>query len=221
MEDRNNGSARVEQALLERSGVAPELLEEAISRARVRANGLLTPDPQTGPFGLAMLAGSAMSALWLDASWNTDVARELAAELEEITAAPRALIGLQTLGNPDLLALPLLALASVQLEALLAFCELDHVSLWTSAEGEPEAVACRGITVPPDGVQAAAGALAGRPLSQAHRCTALVTRWQRGHAVLLAEGPRVMDAEPLLAQAAAMLGPAFERATLIERNVSG
>jgi signal transduction histidine kinase len=221
MEDRNNGATRVERALLERSGVAPDLVEEAISCARVRANGLLTPDPQTGSFGLAMLAGSAMSALWLDASWDTQSARELTAELQAITGAPSALIGLQALGNPDLLGLPLMALASVQLEALLAFGELDHVSLWASAEGEPEAVACRGITVPPDGVQAAAAALAGRPPSQAHRCTALVTRWQRGHAVLLAEGPRVMDAEPLLAQAAAMLGPAFERSTLIERNVSG
>ena len=221
MEDRNGVAQRIQNVLLERSGVAPDLVEEAFARARVRANGLLTPDPQTGSFGLAIFAGSAMGALWLDASWDIEAARELATELEQLTKAPRALIGMQALGNPDLLALPLIALASVQLEALLAFCQLDHVSLWTSAEGEPESVACRGITMPPDGVRAAAAALAGRPPTQPQRRTAVITRWQRGHAVLLAEGPGVADAEPLLAQAAAMLGPAFERSTLIERNVSG
>ena len=192
-----------------------------MARARVRANGLLTPDPQTGSFGLAIVAGSAMSALWLDAAWDFATAREIADELERITGAPRGLIGLQALGNPDLLGLPLMALASVQLEALVVFGDLDHASLWRASDGEPEALACRGITLPPDGVQAAAAALAGRTPSQAHRLTAIISRWQRGHAALLAEGPRVADAEPLLAQAAAMLSPAFERATLIERNVSG
>jgi signal transduction histidine kinase len=221
MEDRNNGATRVERALLERSGVAPDLVEEAISRARVRVNGLLTPDPRTGSFGLAMLAGSAMGALWLDAAWDFGSARKLVAELEELTGAPRALIGLQALGNPDLLSLPLLALASVQLEALVVFADLDHASLWSASDGEPEALVTRGITLPPDGVQAAAAALAGRPPAHAHRSTLVISRWQRGHAVLLADGPRIKDVEPLLAQAAAMLGPAFERATLIERNVSG
>jgi signal transduction histidine kinase len=194
---------------------------EVVARARLRANGLLTPDPQTGSFGLAIVAGSAMSALWLDAAWDFATARELAEELAQATGAPRALIGLQALGNPDLLSLPLMALASVQLEALVVFGNLDHASLWGASDGEPQALACRGITLPPDGVKAAAAALAGRAPSQAHRLTAIVSRWQRGHAVLLAEGPRVEDAEPLLAQAAAMLSPAFERATLIERNVSG
>jgi signal transduction histidine kinase len=101
------------------------------------------------------------------------------------------------------------------------FGGLDHASLWSASDGEPDALACRGITLPPDGVRAAAAALAGRPPSQAHRATLVISRWQRGHAVLLAEGPRIGDVEPLLAQAAAMLSPAFERATLIERNVSG
>jgi signal transduction histidine kinase len=219
MEDRT--AEGVQRALEARSGVAPELVDEAVGRARLRANGLLTPDPQTGPFGLAILAGSAMSALWLDAAWDFASARELAAELEQVTGAPRALIGLQALGNPDLLALPLMALASVQLEALVVFGDLDHASLWNASDGQPGALACRGITLPPDGVQAAAAALAGRPPGHAHRATAVITRWQRGHAVLLTEGPRIADVEPLLAQAAAMLGPAFERATLIERNVSG
>src|SRR4029078_1173363 len=102
-----NGLARAEELLLARSGVSPDLVAEVTARARLRANGLLTPDPQTGPFGLAILAGSAMSALCLDAGWDMDAARSLASELEEATGAPRALIGLQALGNPDLLALPL------------------------------------------------------------------------------------------------------------------
>ena len=216
-----NGLARAEGLLLARSGVPADIAATAIGRARLRANGLLSPDPQTEAFGLAIVAGSAMSALWLDAAWEIDEARELAAELEEATGAPRALIGLQALGNPDLLALPLMAMASVQMEALLAFCGIDHVSLWASTDGDPHPIAVRGITAPPDGIAAAAAALAGRPPTQAHRRTALITRWQRGHAVLLAEGPGIEDAEPLLVQAAAMLSPAFERATLIERNVSG
>jgi signal transduction histidine kinase len=219
--DSRKGLARAEELILARSRVSAELVAEAVGRARLRANGLLTPDPQTESFGLAIVAGSAMSALWLDAHWEIDEARELADELAEATSAPRALIGMQALGNPDLLALPLMALASVQMEALLAFCELDHVSLWASTDGDPHPIAVRGITVPPDGIAAAAAALAGRPPTQSYRRTALVTRWQRGHAVLLAEGPGIEDAEPLLVQAAAMLSPAFERATLIERNVSG
>src|SRR5213592_2200918 len=116
-----NGLARAEGLLLARSRVSADLAAEAIGRARLRANGLLTPDPQTEPFGLAIVAGSAMSALWLDAGWEIDEARELADELAEATNAPRALIGLQALGNPDLLALPLMALVSVQMEALLTF----------------------------------------------------------------------------------------------------
>jgi signal transduction histidine kinase len=219
--DSRKGLARAEELLLARSGVPADLVAEAVGRARLRANGLLTPDPQTGPFGLAMLAGSAMSSIWLDAAWDFATAREIADELEQITGAPRALIGLQALGNPDLLSLPLMALASVQLEALVVFGDLDHASLWRASDGEPEALACRGITLPPDGVQAAAAALAGRPPGHAHRATAVISRWQRGYALLLAEGPRMADAEPLLAQAGAMLSPAFERDSLIERNVSG
>jgi signal transduction histidine kinase len=168
-----------------------------------------------------MLAGSAMSSLWLDAAWDRQSAQILIDELSAITSAPRALIGLQALGNPDLLALPLMALASVQLEALVAFGGLEHASLWSGTDGEPEALACRGVTLPPDGPQAAAAALAGRGPSQAHRRTAVISRWQRGHAVLLAEGPEIDNVEPLLLQAAAMLSPAFERATLIERNAAG
>ena len=219
--DSRNGLARVEGLLLARSGVSSDLVAEVVARARLRANGLLTPDPQTGSFGLAMVAGSAMSALWLDAAWDFATAREIAGELEGVTGAPRGLIGLQALGNPDLLSLPLTALASVQLEALVVFGDLDHASLWSGSDGQPQALACRGITLPPDGVQAAAAALAGRRPSHAHRLTTVITRWQRGHGVLLAEGLRVGDVEPLLAQAAAMLSPAFERAALIERNVSG
>jgi signal transduction histidine kinase len=219
--DSRKGLARAEELLLARSGVPADIVAEAIGRARLRANGLLTPDPQTSPFGLAMLAGSAMSSIWLDAAWDFATAREIADELEQITGAPRALIGLQALGNPDLLSLPLMALASVQLEALVVFGDLDHASLWRASDGEPEALACRGITLPPDGVQAAAAALAGRPPGHAHRTTAVISRWQRGYALLLAEGPRVADAEPLLSQAGAMLSPAFERDSLIERNVSG
>jgi signal transduction histidine kinase len=39
--------------------------------------------------------------------------------------------------------------------------------------------------------------------------------------VLLAEGERAPEAEPLLVQAASMLSPAFERSSLVERNASG
>src|SRR4051812_48598353 len=203
MESRSSserGASSVEQLLQDRSGVAAGLAQEVLQRARERADGLLTPDRQTASFGLAMLAGCAMSSLWLDAAWDTRAASVLADELCEITGAPKALIGIQALGNPDLLALPLMALASVQLEVLVVFAELDHASLWTASETEPEAMACRGITLPPDGVKAAAAALAGRLPTQAHRRTAVISRWQRGHAALIAEGPRVAAAEPLLLQ---------------------
>lgn len=46
-------------------------------------------------------------------------------------------------------------------------------------------------------------------------------RWQRRHAVLVAEGEHAADVEPLLVQAAAVLGPAFERASLVDRDVTG
>src|SRR5919201_1612764 len=66
MEDRTSASAtRVESALRELAGTTPELTQESLARARVRANGLLTADDKTGWFGLATLAGSAMSGLWL------------------------------------------------------------------------------------------------------------------------------------------------------------
>src|SRR5207247_2599491 len=66
-----------------------------------------------------------------------------------------------------------------------------------------------------------ADALAGIDVATPTRRARMVMRWQRGHAVLLAEGAGVGDAEPLLVQAAAMLSPAFERASLVERDVSG
>jgi signal transduction histidine kinase len=225
MEDRTQArqvaAQRIEDALLAHAPVGSDLVVQAVARARLRTNGLLTPDPRTGSFGLAMLAGCAMSSLWLDAAWDIRAAQALTEELCEITGATRPLIGLQALGNPDLLALPLTALASVELEALVAFAGLEHASLWVATDGEPDVLACRGITLPPDGVEAAAAALAGRAPSQAHRRTAVISRWRRGHAVLLVEGSQVEDAEPLLLQAAAMLSPAFERAALIERDGAG
>jgi len=225
MEDRHQesapGAARIEQLLRDGAGIPAELATEAIERARARANGLLSADPQTGWFGLAVLAGSAMSSLWLDAGWNAKDARRLAAELERATGASRSLIGLQALGNSDLLTLPLMALATVQLESLFVFGGLDHVSLWISRDGEPECEIHRGAAPTAAGAKAAAAALAGNDVATATRRAAVVMRWQRGHAVILARGGDVVDAEPLLVQAAAMLGPAFERASLVERNVSG
>jgi signal transduction histidine kinase len=225
MDDRISASGpaatRVEEILRAQATAHPGLADEAIQRARGRANGLLSADPHTGWFGLALLAGSVMTALWLDAGWTAAQARALIDELEEATGAKRSLIGLQALGNPELLALPLLALTSVQLEALLVFGELEHVSLWVSGDGSPECIAHRGEATPVDGSDAAAAALAGTTASTPNRATATVTRWQRGHAVLLVEGPAIARADPLLVQAAAMLGPAFERASLVERNVAG
>jgi signal transduction histidine kinase len=214
-------AARVEGTFLEHAGTRPQLTAEAISRARVRANGLLTPDPLTASFGIATLAGSIMSALWLDAGWTPDKARELITEVETCSGAPRSLIGLQALGNPDLLALPLTALATIEIEALLAFADLDHVSLWSSGESGPECTTYRGTPAGPDAANAVENALAGADVNTPTRRACVVTRWQRGHAVVLAEGAGVEDSQPLLVQAAAMLSPAFERASLVDRDVSG
>jgi len=225
MEDRTTGATPsaedIEKLLRDRSRVTPELVDEALERARVRANGLLSDDPQTGWFGRAVLAGSAMSALWLDAAWDARSARRLVTELEAAAGAPRSLIGLQALGNSDLLTLPLMALATVQLESLFVFGGLDHVSLWTTGDGEPECELHRGAQPPQDAATAVAAALAGQDVSTPTRRATVIKRWQRGHAVVLAEGGDVADAEPLLVQSTAMLGPAFERASLVERNVSG
>jgi signal transduction histidine kinase len=213
MDDRTPPAiADVESAFRERAGTAPALTEAAITRARERANGLLVPDPLTASFGLAAVAGCTMSALWLDAQWSSDQARALIAELELTTGAPRALIGLQAIGNPDLLALPLTALATVELEALLAFAEVDHVSLWVPDDDGLECLVRRGPAV-----------AAPTPAAEttATRIVRPVQRWQRPHAFLLAEGASVQDSEPLLVQAAAMLSPAFERASLVNRDVSG
>lgn len=215
-------AANVESILSASSGVPSHVVGEALVRARQRANGLLTPDPLTGWFGLAMLAGSVMSSLWLDAGWDPEEAGQLASELTEATGAPVSLIGMQALGNPDLLALPLEAMVAVELEVLLVFGGLDHVSLWTSSDGVPELVAHRGQSAAAAHVDAAAAALADTGADDdPQRRTVVVTRWQRGHAVLVADGPDAADAEPLLVQAASMLGPAFERSSLVERNVSG
>jgi signal transduction histidine kinase len=144
-----------------------------------------------------------MSTLWLDAGWSRGQARRLIADLEAATGVPRSLIGLQALGNPDLLSLPFAALTTIQLEALLAFGDLTSVSLW--ATDDDECLAWRGR----------------EPRRDAPRRTQAVMRWQRRHAVLVAEGDHAGDADPLLLQAAAVLGPAFERASLVDRDVSG
>jgi len=212
--------AHVEAALLEHTRAAPELIADVLTRARVRANGLLSPDPRTGWFGLATFAGSAMSALWLDAAWTSEQARALSDELERRTGAPRSLIGLQALGNPDLLALPLPALANVEMEALLVFTSLDHLSLWEEEDGL-ECLAHSGSPVCRRTEQLAAAALSGEVVAEPGVRVVPVRRWQRDHAVIVAEGIALEEAEPLLIQAAAMLSPAFERASLVERNVSG
>jgi signal transduction histidine kinase len=222
MEDRLSPSAaRVEAAFHEHAGTPSELTAQAIARAQVRANGLLTPDPRTGWFGLATLAGSIMSALWLDAGWSPPQARRLVAELEARSGAPRSLIGLQALGNPDLLALPLTALATIEIEALVVFGALDRATLWFIGDDGIECLVHRGSDPAPDTPELIAAALAGTDVATATRRARIVTRWQRGHAVVLIEGPGVEDAEPLLVQAAAMLSPAFERASLVDRDVSG
>jgi signal transduction histidine kinase len=221
MDDRNQDPVEhVEAALLEHARTAPDLTADVFTRARTRANGLLSPDPRTGWFGLATFAGSAMSALWLDAGWTVEQADALITKLERRTGAPRSLIGLQALGNPDLLALPLTALMTMEVEALLAFGSLDGVSLWAAGDDGIECLVQRGAP-PRGGEQLAEAALAGEPIDAPQRRAAPVRRWQRNHATLIAEGKAIEDAEPLLVQAAAMLSPAFERASLVERNVSG
>ena len=221
MEDRAPDPVeRVQAALLDHTPIPADLAADAFTRARARANGLLSPDPKTGWFGLAAFAGSAMSALWLDAGWTPKQARALTSELEARTGAPRSLIGLQALGNPDLLALPLPALATVEIEALLVFGELDHVSLWAADDDGVVCVAQRGTGLA-DAATLAAAALGGDNVATPRRSATAIRRWQRNHAVLIAEGADVHGIEPLLIQAAAMLSPAFERASLVERNVSG
>jgi signal transduction histidine kinase len=226
MEDRPSsvpasGVDSIAQLLRNRSNVSEDVANDVLERARRRANGLLVPDPQTGWFGLAVFAGSAMSGLWLDAAWTPKEARRLVADLAAATGAPRPLIGLQALGNSDLLTLPVMALGTVQLEALFVFGGLDHVSLWTTADGDVSCQMHRGAAPPKDGAELVAAAINGEDLSTATRRAAVVTRWQRGHAVILGEGGDVDDAEPLMVQAAAMLGPAFERSSLVDRNASG
>jgi signal transduction histidine kinase len=221
MDDRNQDPVEhVEAALLEHARTAPDLTADVFMRARTRANGLLSPDPRTGWFGLATFAGSAMSALWLDAGWTVEQADALITELERRTGAPRSLIGLQALGNPDLLALPLTALMTMEVEALMAFGDLDGVSLWAAGDDGIECLVQRGAP-PRGGLQLAEAALAGEPIDAPQLRAAPIRRWQRNHAILIAEGKAIEDAEPLLVQAAAMLSPAFERASLVERNVSG
>jgi signal transduction histidine kinase len=197
MDDRTHPApARLEAAFAD----APTALtSEALARAHARVTGLLEGDTET--FALATLAGSALSTLWLDAGWTRAQARELIAELEGITGAPRSLIGMQALGNPDLLVLPLAALTTIQLEILLAFGGVTSVSLWEDAD----CVAYRGR----------------EPREDGSRATQAVMRWQRPHATLVAEGENAAAIEHLLVQSAAMLGPAFERASLVERDVSG
>jgi signal transduction histidine kinase len=222
MEDRTPDPVEhVEAALLEHSGAARALAADALDRARVRANGLLSADPRTGWFGLATFAGSAMSALWLDAGWTREQTPALIADLEQRTGAPRSLIGLQALGNPDLLALPLTALATIEVEMLLVFAELEHVSLWAADGDGVECLVQRGAPAPRGSAELARAAIAGEVIATPQRVATVVRRWQRGHAVLLASGPAIADAEPLLTQAAAMLSPAYERASLVERNVAG
>src|SRR4051812_17523058 len=189
MDDRTSVSAaRVEATLSDLAGTPSALTTEALTRARARASGLLSA--QTESFGLATLAGTAMSTLWLDAGWSRAQARRLIDELEAATGVPRLLIGLQAVGNPDLLSLPFAALTTIQLEALLAFGDLTSVSLWATDDDDAECLAWRGR----------------EPRHDAPRCTQAVMRWQRRHAVLVAEGAHAADAEPLLVQAAAMLG---------------
>jgi signal transduction histidine kinase len=221
MDDRTHPSAeRVEAAFAALAGTSRELTTEALARARARVNGLLSPDPRTDWFGLATLAGSALSSLWIDAGWTRVQARQLIDELEVSTGAPRPLIGLQALGNPDLLALPLPALATIEVEALFVFADLTRVSLWVTEGGGVECLVRRGRQPAGDTKEIVAAALEGREVGTATRRAQVVTRWQRGHAVLVAEGAGASDAEPLLIQAAAMLSPAFERASLVERDVS-
>jgi signal transduction histidine kinase len=222
MEDRTPDPVeRVQAALIEHARSARDLTADVFTRARARANGLLSPDRRTGWFGLATFAGSAMSALWLDAGWTPEQARSLVDELEQRTGAPRSLIGLQALGNPDLLALPLPALATIEVEALLVFGGLEHVSLWSEEDQGIESRAQAGAPRSRKAARLATAALSGEDVSKPGVRAVPVRRWQRDHAVLIAEGPAIEDSEPLLLQAAAMLSPAFERASLVERNVSG
>src|SRR4029079_18780303 len=115
MDDQTSVSAaRVEATLGDLAGTSSAVTTEALGRARARVTGLLSA--QTESFGLATLAGSAMSTLWLDAGWSRGQVRRLIAALEAATGVPRSLIGLQALGNPDLLSLPFAALTTIQLE---------------------------------------------------------------------------------------------------------
>src|SRR4029079_10655215 len=91
MDDQTSVSAaRVEATLGDLAGTSSAVTTEALGRARARVTGLLSA--QTESFGLATLAGSAMSTLWLDAGWSRGEARRPDGGPGAGTRVPRPLL---------------------------------------------------------------------------------------------------------------------------------
>ncbi len=210
------------------SGVAPEVIEQARTRA-IELVGEGDGDPAPGPNPVALLSFTAelLCAIAVDLAARPGAAERLLARIEQHGGITRVALGREVLRAAQLPELSTEVAIEVQLALLATFAEVPAVSLWTlRPNGDLWHVASAGeLGQPTKPARRAASVLLGENAGTATESEQIVAtrldRWRRPPIAVIAHGsPRRSDHRTLLLQAAAPgLGAMLERGELANRQM--
>ena len=210
------------ERLLCRASTAPAPVTAAILReAREHADHFVeSPDPR---LAFQRFLASAVSALVADGGADARPLREAVDRGAEIAGVTATSVAMWAIGDPALMSLPLDAAIAVHRKLLAALAPVVDLTLWLGDPGEDAS----GFEPDWDRNEVLATADARRSLgldvvaAEAGRGVTPVLCWRKPCAAFLwlAEPGREREAVALTTRAASMLGPVFERASLIDDNL--
>jgi len=210
------------QRLLRRASTAPAPTTATLLReAREHADHFVeSPDPR---LAFQRFLASAVSALVADGGADARALREAVDRGAEIAGVTATSVAMWAIGDPALMSLPLDAAIAVHRKLLAALAPVVDLTLWLGDPGEDAS----GFEPDWDRNEVLATADARRSLgldvvaAEAGRGVTPVLCWRKPCAAFLwlAEPGREREAVALTTRAASMLGPVFERASLIDDNL--
>lgn len=171
------------------------------------------------------LTAKIAAGLALEADFSPQAIIDALAEVQAVHQLSQFRVAVRLLGDPELVELPMDVLVELCVGMLLAVAPIDEVSLWNLRSGDAPTLLHSGGGQPSrSSIDRAGLALeegAASPTVLTH--TAAVHCWHRTVAVLVWTPKPGGDAEAdvLGDRVARLLGPAFERASLVETNLQG
>jgi signal transduction histidine kinase len=222
-----DGIARLIEA---HSRVGDHKTAEALFAARLAVEPLVdaADNEATARLAIETFAGAAVAALVVGQGQAEAVSEpaRLLERIERLTGVPALAVALRTIGDISLLALPLPATTDACVNLISALAPVRKVSLWL--RDPPDDLRPVGGPVEDDPSAAHARALARRAMafesvvSEHGLEVANVNCWHRPCAAIvwLPEDGGEAACRAIAERCAAILGPAFERASLTEENAA-